>query len=388
MEKSSEKKQCRKCKVELVPGALYCHMCGTKQEVAHRSKTRGNGTGSVYQLPNKKWIAVKTTYYTDSEGKMRKRTVSRSTFKTKKDAVNALDTLESAAQEARKERKRETFSGIYEKWLPTHEASKSTLDCYKAAYKYYSPIYTTPFADITVDDLQDCIDDCTKGKRTKQNMKTLAGLLYKYAIPRNLATINMGQYITVRAESGPGKEGLPLDALKKIEDAIGTVEGADYVLCQCYLGFRPSEFISLDAKNYNCEERAFVGGAKTEAGKNRVVTVSPKIQPIVDRLTSGKASGPVFCAPDGSKMTAESYRTLFYSVLDNCGIENPTTTSDDVERHKYTPHSCRHTFATLMKRVAGDSKDKLALIGHTSESMLRHYQDVDFDDLRKITDSL
>jgi len=41
-----------------------------------------------------------------------------------------------------------------------------------------------------------------------------------------------------------------------------------------------------------------------------------------------------------------------------------------------------------MKRVEADSKDKLELIGYTSEEMLRYYQDVSIDDLRKITDRI
>ena len=56
--------------------------------------------------------------------------------------------------------------------------------------------------------------------------------------------------------------------------------------------------------------------------------------------------------------------------------------------HTYTPHSCRHTFATLMKRVPGADKDKLELMGHTSTTMLAHYQDVAIDDLKRITDAL
>jgi hypothetical protein len=42
----------------------------------------------------------------------------------------------------------------------------------------------------------------------------------------------------------------------------------------------------------------------------------------------------------------------------------------------------------LIKRVQGAEKDKLELIGHTSGEMLRYYQDVAVDDLRKITDAL
>lgn len=262
------------------------------------------------------------------------------------------------------------------------------MDCYRSANKHFKPIWHQKISDITVDDLQECMDTCGKGKRTQENMKALAGLMYKYAIPRNMAKLNMGQYLIVGGEAGVGKEGLPLDAVQAIEEAVGTVPWADYILCHCYLGFRPSEFLSLDVKDYNRQERAFVGGAKTDAGRDRIVTVSPKIQPIVDRLVKDKISGPVFCGKDGAQMSIALYRSAFYAVLDACGVDNPVLEENGTKRRKYTPHSCRHTFATLMKRVPGADKDKLELIGHTSPEMLRHYQDVSFEDLRRVTDAL
>ena len=375
--------KCIKCKKE-VTDAPFCCLCGQKQDIGHAPKQRGNGQGSVFQQRNKRWIAVKTLgYKMDADGKKHRVTVSKSGFKTKREALEALVTLTGQRPKAL------TFEQVYKAWLPTHKAGKSTISTYKAAYKYFEPILILPFAEITVDDLQECVDDCPKGIKTKKNMKTLSTLLYKYAIPRRLAEMDMGHFVTVRDDGDSlGKGGLPVEDLRKLEAAVGKVPGADYIVAQCYLGFRPSELLELDAAKYNRAERAFVGGAKTEAGKNRTVTVSPKIQPIVDRLMEGKTSGAVFCAPDGGKMNIKAYRDLFYSVLDACGIDNPVTVEGDRERHKYTPHSCRHTFATLMKRVPGDAKDKLALIGHTSEEMLRHYQDVNFDDLRKITDAL
>lgn len=375
--------RCRKCRAEISDAARFCPMCGTKQDTAKKPKTRGNGTGSVYQLPNKTWIAIRTIGYEPQEtGKNKRITRSKSGFKTKKEAVEYLPFVGTE-----KRIKKKTFLDVYEAWEPTCRAGKDTLNCYKAAKKHFKRIWNLSFGDLTVDDLQDCIDDCEKGKRTRQNMKTMCGLLYKYAIPRKLADMNMAQYLIVSGEDGGGKDGLPEEAVKKISESVDKVPGADYVLCQCYLGFRPSELLALDAINYNRKERAFVGGSKTDAGKDRVVTVSPKIQPIIDRLMKDKLSGPVFCK-DGKKMSIKQYRMMFYEVLDACGVDNPIETKDGVERRKYTPHSCRHTFATMMKRVEGSDKDKLELIGHTSAEMLRHYQDVSFEDLRRITDAI
>ena len=153
----------------------------------------------------------------------------------------------------------------------------------------------------------------------------------------------------------------------------------------CYLGFRPSELLMLDVLDYDRAAKTLTGGAKTEAGKNRIVTISPKIQPIIDRLAGGKTSGPLFCDKQGKQFKYERFRdAVFYPTLAAIGIDNPI----ENKRHKYSPHSCRHTFATLMKRVPGPDKDKQELIGHTSPEMLRYYQDVNLDDLRKITDAI
>jgi len=82
------------------------------------------------------------------------------------------------------------------------------------------------------------------------------------------------------------------------------------------------------------------------------------------------------------------YRNKFYEALEACRIDNPVTERNGVKRRKYTPHICRHTFSTLMKNGQAPDKDKLALIGHTSTEMLRHYQDVDIEGIRCITDAI
>ena len=381
---------CLKCQHE-VPDGPFCCQCGARQDIPRQnSKSRGNGQGTVYKR-GKAYVAVKTMgYYLGEDGKRHRKTVSKS-FTRRRDAVNALPAIGISKVSAKSEKKaKTTFKEVYDAWLPTHTATHDTMNCYKAAIKYFEPIWTDLAADIDIDDLQECIDECPKGKSTKRNMRTVCGLIYKYGIPRGYfpEKLNLADYLKVSGESGAGGTSLPDEYLEKIKNAVGKIDGADYVYCQCYLGFRPTELLTLDAKNYDRVEKAFVGGAKTEAGKDRTVTISPKIQPIIDRLVKDKLSGPVFCTVDGTKMPLKSYRDVFYSVLDAQGLDNPTYEVDGKQRHTYTPHSCRHTFATLMKRVEADSKDKLELIGHTSEEMLRYYQDVSIGDLRKITDRI
>lgn len=383
---------CRKCSREIPSDAVMCCYCGTATSPpTQKRKSRGNGQGSVYQLPNKKWIAVKVQYFLDSEGRKRKQTASRC-FPTKREAVNGLPLLDpkKAASKKADRKAKTTFKGLYDLWIPTHEATKETLDCYRAAIKYFAPLYNERVADVDIDDLQECINECPRGKATRKNMRTTIGLMYKYGIPRGYLPdkLNLADYLSVKGSEGAGGVGLPDEYLQAIRGATGASLAADYVYCQCYLGFRPSELLALTLADYDPVEQSFVGGAKTDAGKSRTVTISPKIQPIIDRLTAGRNTGPVFSSESGEQLHLKQYRAMFYELLDSLGLENPTFEINGQQKHTYTPHSCRHTFATLMKRVDGDSKDKLELIGHTSEEMLRYYQDVSLEDLRKITDRI
>lgn len=379
---------CVKCK-QTAPDGLYCALCGAPQQRARNTRRRGNGQGSVYRLPNGKYIATVTVgYYTDDDGKLHRRT--RSAVRAlKKDTVAAIAELKAAPV---KRRASLTFRGLYDAWLPTHRAGKATMDCYKAAMRYFAPLWGLPVADVDVDDLQECIDTCPHGKRTRENMRAVAGLMYKYAIPRKLTPdgLNLAQYLTVTGDSAAHRAAFDERQIAQIRDAVGAVPYADYIYCLIYLGFRPSEFLALDRADYDELRRCFVGGAKTDAGTNRTVTVSPKIQPIIERLIDGKHSGPVFHGPDGGYMPLKSFtEKCFYPALEAIGIDNPVVEiAGGKTRHKYTPHSCRHTFATLLKRVDGADKDKMELIGHASPEMVRYYQDVALDDIRRLTDAI
>jgi hypothetical protein len=212
---------CKRCGAELPDGANFCPACGRAVVIKHGPKKRGNGQGTIKALDNGKYMLTVTLgYYTDEQGKRHRRTRSR-VYGRKKDAVAAVPVL--LADPRKEVKKATTFKQLYDAWLPTHRAGKSTLGNYKAAMAYFEPIWHMRISEIDVDDLQECMDE-TPGKCTQQNMKAVCGLLYKYAIPRNMATLNMGPYLVVGGEDGLGKEGLPLEALEKLKNRISSLE--------------------------------------------------------------------------------------------------------------------------------------------------------------------
>lgn len=391
-----------KCAAGLPVDAQFCHRCGRKQAASKKHKrVHANGQGCVYRLPNGKWRAEKTLgYYLDlpenappgTVPKKKRITVTDSTFRTRTEALAALPFLSAKAKTEKTRTKTAqkgeyiTLKELYDQWEPTHQKSRSTLNCYRSGFKLFAPLWYVPMANIDIDDLQECLDDTDLGRRTQENARACLGLMYKYGIPRNCIPKdrNLAQFLKVHSDGRKTKPGLTAAELEAVRDlAAGGSRSAAYVYCHCYLGFRPSALLQLEISDYNAEQKAFTGGIKTEAGINRTVTVSPKIAPYIDKLIKGRTVGFAFCNEDGSQMDIAKYRAEFYAVLDAAGIDNPV---DELGRHRLTPHSCRHTFATLMKRVNAPDTDKLALIGHTSTAQLRDYQDVSYDDLRRITD--
>ena len=105
---------CRKCRTALPDGSKYCLSCGAKQDITRRPRSRGNGTGSVYQLPSKTWIAVRICgWYTAEDGSIHRKTRSKSGFRTKKEALEYLPLL--AVTPAQERSRHITYKELYDK---------------------------------------------------------------------------------------------------------------------------------------------------------------------------------------------------------------------------------------------------------------------------------
>ena len=92
-----------KCSREIPEDAVFCPWCGKRQQLPkQKTKSRGNGLGSVYKLPDGKWCAAKTVGWIadplppdappGSVPHKRRQTVKRR-YRTRRDAEAALPFL-------------------------------------------------------------------------------------------------------------------------------------------------------------------------------------------------------------------------------------------------------------------------------------------------------
>ena len=376
---------CRKCKRETPPDALYCPYCGVSlnpTNVSRKTRTRPNGAGTAFKR-GKTWTArVVVGWKLTERGNATPVWRTKGGFKTKREALEYCPELLKSP----KQKPKLTMQQIYDAWLPTHEnkVGKSTMNCYKAAWKYFAPLYYMPFADIDLDALQECLDDCPNGKRTKENMKALAGLLYKYALPRHQTDMNYAEFLHTGNDAKGTRPAFTKVQVEAIRNQIGITPHADDVYCLIYTGFRPTEMFALTKQDY--QDGILYGGIKTEAGKNRAVPVSPKIAEIIKTRTFGK-SEYLFPKDDGTQMSINYFRdNYFYQVLAAAGIQ-PMPTKEHPAF--FVPYSCRHTFANMLKYTQGSDKDKAALMGHEDYSTTKkHYRSAELDALKAIIENI
>ena len=369
--------KCEKCGKILQDDAVFCAYCGKKLGILPRkgrTKQRGNGTGTAIKR-GKTWTARVTIGWEMKDGKKIQKYRTFGGFATKTDAENYCYTLKT---NHRAPNPTDSFSVVYDRWQKEYDdrIAVSTMATYKAAWKYFSDLHPLPMTDISVSQLQQCINDCPKGRSTLNDMRTVCSLVYKYAVINKIVTTNLAQYLYVNGKKKGTRPAFTADELEKIRLAVGKIPYADYVYFMCLTGFRPNEMLSLKKDAYDKAHNALIGGFKTEAGKDRTVPLNAKLAPILDERMAFD-SEYIFPRPDGSLMDDEHFRKYcFNPLMETLGI------TDRV------PYSCRHTFANLLKNVKGSDTDKAALIGHSDASMTKYYQSADYESLRSIIDAM
>lgn len=354
---------CIKCKSDLPDGAKYCPLCGKKQEPEQRKhKKRANGTGNISKLSGnraKPWVA-------------RRNGVCIGTYSTRTEAQKALERITDATVT---EKYNMTFQQVYEKWKAVHErnVSASQMSCYIMAYNNCESLHDKQFRKLRKSDFQSAIiamEQAGKSKSTCEKMKQLFSQMSKWALAEEIVQVNHAQNLETVAKQLSTKEVLLEADIKAIKASKN--RGKDIVLILISCGCRPNEL--FNALLVNCHEDYFIGGSKTEAGKDRPIVVSS------DGLDAYKALRAKAIENGGQKLIDGFGGNR---NLHNFSKREFKELMMEIGRPDISMYSCRHTYITNAARSGVDQRALQQMVGHVDRETTKIYTHLNIDDLRE-----
>jgi len=325
---------------------------------------RANGTGAVYKLSGKRrnpWRAVKTMewVYDDDKEKLVQNRVTVGYYHTKDEAILALSNYNENPYDIKTDSI--TFSETYERWseeyFPTL-TQKSSVRTVTAAYKHCTPLYNMRMKDIRVVHLEGVIKDADVGNATKGRIKSLFNLIYRYAMRHEIVDKDYAQLCNAVKRDAPQKEMIPFspDEIQQLWDHVNDVPFVDMILIGIYSGWRPQELAILKTGNIDLKEQTMQGGMKTNAGKNRIVPIHPRILSLIEERYNPENEflfNDENCTQGvGKQLTYDKYRNRFNKVMDRLKLN-------------HRPHEARHTFITMAKSSHVDEYILKLIVGHS-----------------------
>ena len=334
---------------------------------------KANGNGSISKLSGirrKPYIARVTLGWDEKTGRQIRKTIG--TFVTQKEAQKALiDYLDNPYD---LDLANILFKDVYEKWsrLKYPKVSHSAILGYQSAYNNVEKLHNMKIKDIKARHLQEAIDNCSKGQATKKKIKFLFGQMFAYAMQNDIITKDYSEFVDIgKASEESKREPFSNKEIELLWKHIDNIEFIDTILIMIYSGFRIGELLELETKNIDLVNMTLTGGLKTEAGKNRLVPIHPKILPLIEKRYN-KDNQYLIINFKGKKMKYDNYyKEKFIPIMEQLNM-------------KHRPHDCSHTFATLLSNANANATAIKKMIGHesyvTTEKIYTHK---DVEELRK-----
>lgn len=252
-----------------------------------------------------------------------------------------------------------TFTELYEEWLKfktnlKKSPSAATVRNYGIAYRRFESLHQRKFATIRTKDIQEIADTLKeKSDSTVTMAKTVISQMFEYGIKNEYCEKNYAELVTWEYTKTEEIMHIPFteDELKLLwnnkEEPF-----VDVILMMIYTGLRASEFISIERKNVNLQEKYIIGGMKTEAGTNRTVPIHDAVLPFFKRYYN-----------QGNRylMTNMSGKALSYTNF----LTNYWKPAAKRLKLNHIPHDTRHTFITLADKYQINDLCLKLIVGHS-----------------------
>lgn len=408
--------KCPECELQVSDRALSCPHCGypmherltcknSSRKNSKRRKRLPNGFGSITEIKNKN---LRNPFYARvCVGKdeflkpILKPLKPKAYFATYNEAYQALLEYNKNPYDLEDDI---TVEKLYDKWTDEYFKSigDSSTRTITSAWSYCSSIYSMRVKDVRARHIKGCMEDgyrieergSKKGEKvfasagTKARIKSMFNLMFDYALEYEIVDRNYARTFDVSNEIRDAQEkskrnhipftSSEMDVLWKNVDQV---KFADWILIQCYMGWRPQELATLRLDEIHLDQWYMQAGMKTDAGKQRIVPIHTKIRTLVQKNYDFAVSiGSEYLLNDkgqthsGSwKLTYDKYANRFDKVIEQLQL-NP----------EHRPHDPRKTFVTMAKKSKLNDNAIKHLVGHKIEDITESaYTERDIEWLRE-----
>ncbi|MFR5631614.1 MAG: tyrosine-type recombinase/integrase [Monoglobales bacterium] len=385
--------KCPECQLQVSDKALSCPHCGYPiNQVAiqrhykkpAKRKRLPNGFGSITEIKGKNlrnpfWVRV-CVGKTEFNRPLLRPLKPQAYFLTYNEAYQALVDYNRNPYDLENDL---LVEQLYKKWSDSYlnKCDESYVRTVTSAWAYCSSIYQMRAKDVRARHIKGVMDEGyrieTRGKKkgekvfpsasTKARIKSLFNLMFDYALEYEIVTMNYARTFDVsddiiKEKEESKKNHIPFseDELETLWDNVGKVKYVDWILIQCYMGWRPQELATLQLSEVNLTDWYMQAGMKTESGKQRIVPIHTKIRDLVKQNYDIAVSlGSPYLFNDkgqlnGSyKLTYDKYAHRFKKAIEQLNL-NP----------EHRPHDPRNTFITRAKKAGVDEYALKEMAGH------------------------
>lgn len=387
--------KCPECDLQVSDKAITCPHCGypldkpAATRSARPSKKRmrlPNGFGSITQLKNKNlrnpfWARI-CTGRDELGAYILKPLKPRSLFATYNEAYAALVEYNRNPYDLDDDI---TVRQLYERWTEEYfaNASEAYQRTITSVWAFCSSIYDMRAKDLRARHIKGCMEDGyrieTKGKKkgekiyasagTKSRIKSMFNLMLDYALEYEIVEKNYARTFEIsddiikqRDEEKVSHIPFTEEEMKILWENVDKIRFVDWILMQCYMGWRPQELATLRLDEINLDQWYMQAGMKTDAGKQRIVPIHTKVRNLLKKNYDFAISiGSEYLLNDkgqthaGSwKLTYDKYANRFEKVIAQLHL-NP----------KHRAHDPRTTFVTRCKKAGVDEYALKEMVGHS-----------------------
>lgn len=382
--------KCLECELQVSDKASFCPHCGYPmksdekiKKKKYKRKRLPNGFGQITKLNKtnlRKPYRAMVTVGKNSKGKpICKLLKPDAYFYTYNDAYAAL--LEYNKNPYSLEPSI-TVKELYEKWTDEYFnklTSASSIRTITSAWAYCSSIYDMRASDIRARHIKGCMENGTaiiKGEKRsptpncKSRIKSMFNLMLDYALEYEIVDKNYARTFELSGniieEISRVKRGhIPFTEkeMSILWENINDIEYVDVVLIQCYSGWRPQELGLIEVEKVDLENKTFEGGMKTDAGRNRIVPIHPRIYPLIEKKYNEAieigSKYLINCLDththcNSYMLTYDKYQQRFNKIINRLNLNSD-----------HRAHDGRVHFITMAKKYNVDEYAIKYMVGHS-----------------------